>query len=45
VYVTKEKGISLSKGRLSDVAPTILNIMDIEQPSEMTGSSLITKNN
>ncbi|WP_445474317.1 2,3-bisphosphoglycerate-independent phosphoglycerate mutase [Methanococcoides methylutens] len=43
VYVTKEKGISLSKGRLSDVSPTILDVLKIEQPSEMTGHSLIKK--
>jgi 2,3-bisphosphoglycerate-independent phosphoglycerate mutase len=28
-------------GQLADVAPTLLAIMDIEQPSEMTGQSLI----
>lgn len=28
-------------GRLADVAPTILDLMDIEQPEEMTGRSLI----
>lgn len=43
VYVTEEKGISLSKGRLSDVSPTILEILGIDQPAEMTGHSLIIK--
>ena len=33
--------IKLSPGNLSDVAPTILKIMHIKQPSEMTGKSLI----
>ena len=28
-------------GRLADVAPTVLDLMDVEQPSEMTGRSLI----
>lgn len=28
-------------GKLSDVAPTILDLMGIEQPSEMTGKSLL----
>ena len=33
-------------GNLSDIAPTILNVMDIEKPKEMTGNSLIlSKNN
>ena len=30
-----------SWGRLADVAPTVLDLMDIAQPKEMTGSSLI----
>jgi bisphosphoglycerate-independent phosphoglycerate mutase (AlkP superfamily) len=28
-------------GLLSDVAPTILKILDIEKPDEMTGESLL----
>lgn len=28
-------------GRLADVAPTILDLLDIEQPKEMTGRSLV----
>jgi 2,3-bisphosphoglycerate-independent phosphoglycerate mutase len=36
------KDISLdTDGTLSDVAPTILELMDIPQPSEMTGRSLV----
>lgn len=31
----------LRKGSLCDIAPTILEMMDIEQPAEMTGKSLI----
>ena len=30
-----------SWGRLADVAPTVLDLMDVEQPAEMTGRSLI----
>lgn len=41
VFVTKEEGIQLSNGILADVAPTILSRMEIEQPSAMTGKSLI----
>ena len=29
-------------GRLADIAPTILGLMNLEQPEEMTGKSLIT---
>jgi 2,3-bisphosphoglycerate-independent phosphoglycerate mutase len=35
------EGVTLRDGRLADVAPTILALMGIEQPSEMTGKSLI----
>ncbi len=33
----------LSKGRLADLAPTMLDIMGLEKPAEMTGESLISK--
>jgi len=29
-------------GTLADLAPTILTLMDIEQPEEMTGRCLLT---
>ena len=32
---------SLKNGKLADIAPTILDILDIEKPEEMTGNSLI----
>ncbi len=35
--------VRLRVGRLADIAPTILDIMGIEQPEEMTGSSLIER--
>ncbi len=37
----KGKSTSLPEGRLSDIAPTVLALMQIKQPPEMTGSSLI----
>ena len=39
------KGYSLKKqsGVLGDVAPTLLEIMGIEQPKEMSGHSLLVK--
>ena len=36
-------GISLKDGKLADIAPTILEIMGLKQPEEMTGESLIVK--
>ena len=42
VFGKKFKKATLRKGgRLCDIAPTLLQIMDIEKPKEMTGESLI----
>lgn len=41
IWVTTEKGKELRDGVLADVAPTILQIMGIPQPAEMTGKTLI----
>ncbi|MEG6615109.1 2,3-bisphosphoglycerate-independent phosphoglycerate mutase [Peptococcaceae bacterium 1198_IL3148] len=37
------KQVKLKTGRLEDIAPTMLEILHIEQPKEMTGKSLIVK--
>ncbi len=43
IYVTDQEDALLEEGgRLADVAPTILQIMGLPQPSEMTGHGLIT---
>jgi 2,3-bisphosphoglycerate-independent phosphoglycerate mutase len=31
----------VSEGRLADMAPTVLKLMGIEQPKEMTGRALV----
>ena len=41
VYVTENKDAKVADGRLADVAPTILKIMDLPQPKEMDGKNLI----
>lgn len=41
VYVTDDKNAKVENGILADVAPTILHIMGIPQPKEMTGHNLI----
>lgn len=41
IYVTDKKEARINRGILADVAPTVLSILNIEQPSEMTGSSLV----
>ena len=38
-----EENIKLEDGKLGDLAPTILSILDIEKPAIMTGKNLITK--
>ena len=43
VYVTTDKNATVENGRLADVAPSILKIMDLPQPKEMTGNCLIKK--
>ena len=40
-FVVCEKGVTLKPGRLADIAPTILHVMGLEQPKEMTGECLI----
>ncbi|WP_010137207.1 2,3-bisphosphoglycerate-independent phosphoglycerate mutase [Oceanicola sp. S124] len=35
------EGVSLRDGRLADLAPTLLQLMGLEKPAEMTGESLI----
>ncbi|SPF81180.1 2,3-bisphosphoglycerate-independent phosphoglycerate mutase [Pseudoprimorskyibacter insulae] len=37
------EGASLRAGRLADVAPTLLDLMGVEKPAEMTGESLIVR--
>jgi 2,3-bisphosphoglycerate-independent phosphoglycerate mutase len=38
-----ETGVKLREGVLADLAPTILDLMKLEKPEEMTGTSLIEK--
>ncbi len=42
ILVNYKKGVTLDEGgKLSDIAPTLLDMMGIEQPKEMTGRSLL----
>ena len=43
IYVGEQKLQVRHGGKLSDVAPTILTLMDIQAPTEMTGESLLVK--
>lgn len=37
------EGCQLRSGRLADLAPTLLDLMNLDKPAEMTGESLIIK--
>ena len=41
--VITDKNIKIREGILSDLAPTILELLEIEKPAEMTSSSIIVK--
>ena len=41
IYVTANKGAKVKDGVLADVAPSILHILGLPQPKEMTGHDLI----
>ncbi|OAN78996.1 phosphoglycerate mutase (2,3-diphosphoglycerate-independent) [Jannaschia sp. EhC01] len=42
ILVGGPKGAHLRDGRLADLAPSLLQLMGLEQPAEMTGKSLIS---
>ena len=41
IYVTDNNSATVKDGRLADVAPSILHIMGLEKPADMTGENLI----
>ena len=41
IYVTDNNSATVKDGRLADVAPSILHILGLEQPADMTGENLI----
>ena len=42
LIITKEN-IKLNDGRLCDIIPTVIDLMNLEKPEEMTGVSLIER--
>jgi len=40
-FCVTKKGAKLDDGRLADIAPTILSVMGLEQPADMTGKNLL----
>ena len=43
IYVTANKNATVRSGILADVAPSILHIMGLQQPKEMTGQCIINE--
>ena len=43
IYVTGKKNAKVRSGVLADVAPSVLHIMGLQQPKEMTGQCLINE--
>jgi len=44
IFVTDNKKLNIKSGKLADLAPTILELGNIEKPKEMSGESLLIKN-
>jgi len=44
VYISENSEATTKNGKLADVAPSILHILGLPQPKEMTGENLIVKN-
>ena len=40
-FIITKKGLKLKSGKLGDIAPTILDLLNLQKPEEMTGISLI----
>ena len=43
ILVTEDKNLKVKSGKLADLAPTILDLMNIEKPKEMIGESLLIR--
>ena len=39
-FGTKKANIALIDAKLSDIAPTILDVMGLQKPAEMTGAAI-----
>ena len=43
-FIVTDKKMKLNNGKLGDIAPTILYLMGLDIPKEMTGNILIKNN-
>ena len=42
-FIVNKENIKLKDGKLGDIAPTMLDLLNLEIPEEMTGNSLIER--
>jgi 2,3-bisphosphoglycerate-independent phosphoglycerate mutase len=42
IIMVTDRDVTLSSGKLADVAPTLLKILGLEKPEEMTGKALFS---
>ena len=43
ILIGADEKVSIAEGKLADIAPTLLDMMNIPQPTEMTGKSLLIR--
>ncbi len=43
ILVTENEKLKIKSGKLADLAPTMLELLEIEKPEEMTGESILVK--
>ena len=43
ILVSNDETLKIKSGKLADLAPTLLEILEIEKPEEMTGESILVK--
>jgi len=43
IFITNKENVKIHEGKLADLAPTMLELMSLPKPIEMTGESLIEK--
>ena len=43
ILVSNDETLKIKSGKLADLAPTLLEILEIEKPAEMTGESILVK--
>lgn len=40
-FIVTDKSLTLKDGKLGDIAPTMLTVMELDVPKEMTGNVLV----